>query len=156
MYGRGAEVAEATRPVDMKLSDDMRIEPAEVSVKKGEVITFRVTNVGKLPHELTIGGESAQELHGAQMLVDPMAVPGMESMSAKDHHKMMMDMGLKVPSKKEVTALKKRAKAFGAVHVMPGETKELTWAFTGMEPLLGCHIPGHYEGGMRGKVTYTP
>jgi uncharacterized cupredoxin-like copper-binding protein len=45
--------------------------------------------------------------------------------------------------------------AGNAVVVAPGETAELTWRFaddvSGM--LYGCHLPGHYAGGMRGEVT---
>jgi uncharacterized cupredoxin-like copper-binding protein len=36
----------------------------------------------------------------------------------------------------------------------PGETNSLTWTFTteSAEVLYGCHEPGHYEGGMVGRV----
>lgn len=151
-YGRGALVSEATRQIDVKLTDALRIEPSEITAKKGETVTLRVTNVGKIAHELTIGGRNAQEFHEAQMLADPASMPGM---SAQDHQKMVKSAGGKIPSKKELAALNKKAEAFAAVHVMPGETKELTWTFNGEEPLVGCHIPGHYQGGMRGKVVLT-
>jgi uncharacterized cupredoxin-like copper-binding protein len=40
-----------------------------------------------------------------------------------------------------------------AVTLVPGETKEVTWTFTEAgEVLFGCHEPGHYEGGMVGRV----
>lgn len=40
-----------------------------------------------------------------------------------------------------------------AVTVAPGETAELTWRFSeGGEVLYGCHVPGHYDGGMVGTV----
>jgi len=41
-----------------------------------------------------------------------------------------------------------------ALVLQPGETKSLAWTFT--EPgeiLYGCHVAGHYEGGMVGTVT---
>lgn len=41
-----------------------------------------------------------------------------------------------------------------AVTIAGGEAKELTWTFT--QPgtvLVGCHQPGHYDGGMKGQVT---
>ena len=40
-----------------------------------------------------------------------------------------------------------------AISLQPGETKELTWRFgtTGMLE-YGCHVPGHYEAGMRGQI----
>ncbi len=38
----------------------------------------------------------------------------------------------------------------------PGETKSLVWQFTKTGALeIACHVPGHYEAGMRGKVTVT-
>ncbi len=38
----------------------------------------------------------------------------------------------------------------------PGETKELTFTFT--EPgatLAGCHVSGHYAGGMRASIAVS-
>lgn len=41
-----------------------------------------------------------------------------------------------------------------AVTVAAGETKELTWTFTKSgSVLIGCHQPGHYDGGMKGQIT---
>ena len=44
----------------------------------------------------------------------------------------------------------------GALTVEPGETGELTHTFEADdEVLIGCHEPGHYEGGMRLAVDVT-
>ncbi|WP_370327605.1 plastocyanin/azurin family copper-binding protein [Euzebya sp.] len=41
-----------------------------------------------------------------------------------------------------------------ALTIPPGETVETTWTFTQPgEILIGCHVPGHYDAGMRGTVT---
>ncbi len=41
-----------------------------------------------------------------------------------------------------------------AVTVDPGETKQLTWRFTEPgEVLYGCHVAGHYQGGMVGSIS---
>ena len=41
-----------------------------------------------------------------------------------------------------------------AVTLTPGETKEVTWHFSESgEVLFGCHEPGHYEGGMVGRIV---
>jgi len=41
-----------------------------------------------------------------------------------------------------------------AVTVLPGETKDLVWRFTRAGRVdFGCLVPGHYEGGMHGRVT---
>jgi uncharacterized cupredoxin-like copper-binding protein len=42
------------------------------------------------------------------------------------------------------------------VSVKPGETKELTVTFdTPASLLAGCHVPGHYAGGMKTSITVT-
>lgn len=40
------------------------------------------------------------------------------------------------------------------ISLKPGETKELTYTFAEASPTLaGCHIPGHYDGGMKAQIT---
>ena len=40
-----------------------------------------------------------------------------------------------------------------AITVQPGETKSLTWTFTGMGSVqYGCHISGHFAQGMVGTI----
>jgi uncharacterized cupredoxin-like copper-binding protein len=41
-----------------------------------------------------------------------------------------------------------------AITLRPGETKRLTWRFPDTGTLeYACHVAGHYEGGMRGRIT---
>lgn len=41
-----------------------------------------------------------------------------------------------------------------AITLQPGDSKEVTWTFTGPgEVLFGCHQPGHYEAGMVGTFN---
>lgn len=41
-----------------------------------------------------------------------------------------------------------------AITLAAGETKEITWRFIRAGTvLIGCHQPGHYEGGMKGSIT---
>jgi uncharacterized cupredoxin-like copper-binding protein len=43
-----------------------------------------------------------------------------------------------------------------AVTVAPGDTEELTWKFSAEgEVLYGCHVTGHYEGGMVGTIQVS-
>ena len=43
-----------------------------------------------------------------------------------------------------------------AVTVAPGETEELTWRFEDAgEVLYGCHVDGHYDGCMVGKIEVS-
>lgn len=38
----------------------------------------------------------------------------------------------------------------------PGETSQLTWRFGDAASLeYACHEPGHYEAGMRGRITVS-
>jgi uncharacterized cupredoxin-like copper-binding protein len=40
------------------------------------------------------------------------------------------------------------------IAVKPGETKELTYTFAQAGPTLaGCHVAGHYGGGMKAEIT---
>lgn len=42
------------------------------------------------------------------------------------------------------------------IAVMPGETKELTYTFAEVgETLAGCHVLGHYGGGMKATISVT-
>ena len=42
------------------------------------------------------------------------------------------------------------------IAVEPGETKELTYTFAEAgETLAGCHVVGHYGGGMKATITVT-
>lgn len=43
-----------------------------------------------------------------------------------------------------------------ALTLKPGETKELTWEFSEAgEVLYGCHVAGHYDGGMVGTIEVS-
>ena len=40
------------------------------------------------------------------------------------------------------------------IAVKPGETKELTYTFAEAgQTLAGCHVAGHYGGGMKAQIT---
>ncbi len=58
----------ATR-IEVKLTDSMRMEPAEMRVKAGVPITFVVTNSGAIDHEFYLGDEAAQMEHEREMMV---------------------------------------------------------------------------------------
>ena len=47
--------------------------------------------------------------------------------------------------------------AANMVHVAPGKTAALVWQFTNAgEFHYGCLVPGHFEAGMRGRITVAP
>ncbi len=40
-----------------------------------------------------------------------------------------------------------------SVTLQPGETEKLSWRFGDTVIEYGCHEPGHYQAGMRGRIT---
>jgi len=42
------------------------------------------------------------------------------------------------------------------VSLKPGEAKDFTYTFTEAgQTLAGCHVAGHYDGGMKATITVT-
>ena len=73
-FGREGDPKKVTRTVDIDMSDKMRFTPAELTVREGETVRFRVKNSGKVMHELVLG--TMQELKGHAELMKKH--PGME------------------------------------------------------------------------------
>ena len=48
------------RTIDVRMSDELRFEPADFSVTAGETVRFNVINDGQSTHEFLIGDEAAQ------------------------------------------------------------------------------------------------
>lgn len=69
----GGATAEPATPapspivVAVRLSDSLRMEPAEITVPVGVPVTFVVENAGANPHEFVLGSEEAQQAHDAEM-----------------------------------------------------------------------------------------
>lgn len=104
--------------------DTLRFDPSDVAVGKGETVTFRIVNAGKIMHEFDLGDEKYQS----------------------DHEKEMRDMGSEHHMGGQPNA----------VSVEPGETKTVTWTFSEAGTgIYGCHVEGHYAGGMKGTVTVS-
>lgn len=123
-YGEPAEASEADRTIEVEVDNELAFKPAEFEVAAGEVVTFQITNSGDLEHEFVLGDEQAQEQMGEEMEMDD------------DGHAHSGEMS-------------------NAVTVHPDESAELTWRFPeeSTTVLVGCHVEGHWEGGMRGTVT---
>lgn len=70
--GKPALGSKATRKVKITTSDNMRFSfPENFSLKSGEIVTFIVTNEGKIPHEFSIGDEKEQKAHSLMMRKNP-------------------------------------------------------------------------------------
>ena len=66
-FGQPADVADADRTIEIAANDDFSFDPDAVEVEVGEVVTFSVTNSGKLPHEFTLGPGDVQLEHEEEM-----------------------------------------------------------------------------------------
>jgi uncharacterized cupredoxin-like copper-binding protein len=55
-----ASSSAATQTITVTLTDALRMEPAEMTVKVGQPVTFKVTNTGATDHEFYLGDEEAQ------------------------------------------------------------------------------------------------
>ena len=116
-----AAASAAAQRIEVNLTDEFKMDPAEMSVKAGQPVTFVVTNTGVLEHEFYLGDEAAQGEQEQMMQSGQMAHDTAEGISLK-----------------------------------PGETKELTFTFkTVGQTLAGCHVAGHYAGGMKAMITVT-
>jgi len=56
----------ATR-IEVRLTDELKIEPAQMTVPAGVPVTFVVTNAGAIDHEFYLGDEEAQADHEREM-----------------------------------------------------------------------------------------
>ncbi|MGV8822852.1 cupredoxin domain-containing protein [Methylibium petroleiphilum] len=72
--GEPGKAAQATRTVEVDMTDNMRFTPGEISVRQGETVRFVVKNSGAVKHELVLGTPEELKEHSAMM----MKMPGME------------------------------------------------------------------------------
>ena len=73
-FGSYSPGLEATRTIEVDLSDQMRFTPDLIEVKQGEVIKFVHTNSGQLMHEFVLGTPDSLAEHAELMK----KFPGME------------------------------------------------------------------------------
>ena len=62
-----ASASTAAQRIEVKLTDALKMEPAEMSVKAGQPVTFVVTNMGAIDHEFYIGDDAMQAEQEALM-----------------------------------------------------------------------------------------
>lgn len=70
-FGREGDPKKAGRTVSIDMSDKMRFTPAELSIKRGETVRFRVKNSGKVMHEMVLGTMDALKSHAEMMRKHP-------------------------------------------------------------------------------------
>lgn len=72
--GEPGKAAQATRTVEVDMTDNMRFTPAEIAVQRVETVRFVVKNSGAVKHELVLGTAAELKEHYAMMV----KMPGME------------------------------------------------------------------------------
>ncbi len=110
---------------------DIGFEPKELRVPKGEEVTFRFTNKGRIRHEGYVGTVGQQEDHAREMAEANTKPAGHGGHGGVDRDGSM-------------------------VTVDAGKTGDLTYTFAKTGTLeIGCHEPGHYAAGMKITVVVT-
>ncbi|MYL24337.1 copper-binding protein [Halomonas alkaliantarctica] len=129
-----ASEADIDRTISVE-AGEMWFDPEDIHVTAGETIRFEITNTGSIQHEFAIGDKAAQKAHREMM----------REMSAGHGGHGGHDMaegahGGQMPS----------------VTLAPGESQTLVWtAPDDVEHLeYACNLPGHYESGMYGDITF--
>jgi len=70
-FGRAADPRKAKRTVRVEMSDQMRFAPAELTVKRGDIVRFVPVNKGKLLHEMVLGTMDDLKKHAELMKKHP-------------------------------------------------------------------------------------
>jgi len=65
------DAAKVTRTVEIKSTDDLKFDPATVSVKRGETVAFQITNPTQVDHEFVVGDATFQDDHEKEMRARP-------------------------------------------------------------------------------------
>lgn len=65
------DAAKVDRTVEIKSTDELKFDPATVSVKRGETVAFQVTNPTKVDHEFVVGDAKFQDDHEKEMRAMP-------------------------------------------------------------------------------------
>ena len=124
----GGGQSNGERIVQVEMVDHAFNAAALGTVKKGETITFKFTNAGKVAHEAFIGDAAAQ-LAYTEQLQKTAAEHSAASPHADDGHDDHPE---------------------GAIHLAPGASGELTYTFREAEEVeIACYEAGHYEAGMK-------
>jgi len=67
VFGRKGDPKKVSRTIELDMSDAMRFAPAELVVKQGETVRFRLRNSGKVMHEMVLGTMRELKEHAEMM-----------------------------------------------------------------------------------------
>ena len=88
-FGIAGDPKAVTRTIEVGMSDRMRFEPADLSVKSGETVRFVLRNHGAILHEMALGTMKELKAHAEMMRKHP----GMEHDEAYMAHVKPQDSG---------------------------------------------------------------
>jgi len=127
--GNPGDAARASRTIEIVATDNA-FSLKSLQVKDGETVRFVIRNDGFEPHEFLIGTAAEHAEHLAMMR----AMIEQQKKTGRPAPTMRHDGGVMVP---------------------PGETATFVWTFARTAGLqFACDIPGHYEDGMHGAVSF--
>jgi uncharacterized cupredoxin-like copper-binding protein len=136
--GHQGKAVKVSRTVNIKMYENY-FEPRSLNVNDGETIRFVVKNMGDAVHEFNIGVPESHAGHQVEM-TKMMDQGILEADSI--NHKMMKSGGMMHSDPNSVL-------------LEPGKSKELIWKFEKSEKAeFACNVPGHYEAGMKGKISF--
>ena len=70
-FGREGDPKKVSRTINVDMSDKMRFDPAELTIKRGETVRFRVKNSGQVLHEMVLGTLQDLKTHAELMRKHP-------------------------------------------------------------------------------------
>ena len=70
-FGREGDPKKVSRTINVDMSDKMRFAPAELTIKRGETVRFRVKNSGQVLHEMVLGTMEDLKAHAEMMRKHP-------------------------------------------------------------------------------------
>lgn len=137
--GRMGDARKVTRVIEVVATDNA-FSLKSLQVKDGETVRFVVRNDGLDPHELLIGtrAEHAEHLKMMRAMME----------EQKKSHAGHAGAGY--------AGVGPMMQHGSGVTVAPGKTESFVWTFQRTPDLeFACDIPGHYEDGMRGSITFS-
>lgn len=70
-WGIAGEPGAATRTIDIRMTDDMKLSPNHLEVREGETLRLRAVNRGKVMHEIVLGTGADLQAHAEMMKKHP-------------------------------------------------------------------------------------
>ncbi len=141
--GQPGNAADVSRDINVIMRDNL-YEPAQIAVKAGETVRFKVVNKGEILHEFNLGTKIMHAAHQKEMMT--MMENGMLEVDRINHEKMKMDHGGGKGMSHDDP---------NSILVEPGKSDEVIWKFTKEVKMeFACNIPGHYESGMVGPIKF--